>query len=143
MTNAQVLLQRAGWTPGRRVDVEAALGELSAAGHALVAPVRAFLAEYSGVTVASDDGRRSIRIDGHEAARHADPDWCFAYSEGIGRALTPIGEYSHMTLLIDEAGAFWGGFDADYGFMGDDIVDVVHALLVEPGSRLLDREVAD
>ena len=48
-----------------------------------------------------------------------------------------------MTLVIDEVGAFWGGFDADCGFMGDGIADVVHALLVEPGSRRFDREVAD
>lgn len=66
-----------------------------------------------------------------------------AYAEGVSRSITPIGEYSHMTLVIDEVGAFWGGFDADYGLMGDDIADVVHALLVEPGSRLLDREVPD
>lgn len=74
MTSAQVLLQRAGWTPGRRVDAEADLSELRSAGYVVVAPARAFLAEYSGLTVASDDGQRIMRIDDREAARHADPD---------------------------------------------------------------------
>ena len=78
---------RPPWSPGRRVDAESALSELSAAGYVLVATVRAFLAEYSDLTVASNDGCRIIRIDGHEAALHADPDWCSAYAQGIGRAI--------------------------------------------------------
>ncbi|GAB4084053.1 hypothetical protein GCM10028784_06830 [Myceligenerans cantabricum] len=93
--------------------------------------------------MSSTDGLRALRIDGRAAARDADPDWCSAYAEGIGRPVTPVGEYSHMTLVIDDAGEFWGGFDADYGFMGEDVVAVVPALLVEPGSRRLDREVPD
>jgi hypothetical protein len=118
------------------------LAELTAAGHVLVSPVRGFLAEFSGLVIADDGGRRALRIDGHESARHADADWCEAYAEGIGRAVTPVGEYSHMTLMIDETGALGGSFDADYGFMGNDIVEVVQALLIDPGSRRLDREVA-
>lgn len=143
MTDARELLRKAGWVPGRRVEVTDALTELGEAGHHVVAPAREILAEYSGLVVMSVDGRRSINIDGRVAARSADLGWCEAYAEGIGRAVTPVGEYSHMTLVIDEAGAFWGGFDADYGFMGDDIADVVHGLLIEPGLRRLDREVAD
>jgi hypothetical protein len=137
------LLQLAGWTPDRRVDVDEALTELGRAGHRLVAPAREFLAEYSGLTIALPDGSRVLRIDGLAAARGADPDWCSAYAASIGHAVTPIGEYSHMILVMDATGAFWGGFDADYGFMGDSIVAVVQALLVEPGSRHLDREVVD
>ncbi len=49
----------------------------------------------------------------------------------------------HMTLVIDETGAFWGGFDAEYGLMGENIVDVIRALLIEPDSRPLDRVVPD
>lgn len=118
------------------------LGELAAAGHSLVPPARDFLAGYSGLVIATVDRRRVLLIDGHQAARGTDPDWCAAYAEGIGRALTPVGQYSHMTLMIDEVGAFWGGFDADYGYLGQDIVEVVQALLVRPGLRRLDRKVA-
>ena len=48
-----------------------------------------------------------------------------------------------MTLVIDETGAFWGGFDAEDGLMGENIVDVIRALLIEPDSRPLDRVVPD
>ncbi|MBL7520203.1 SUKH-3 domain-containing protein [Frankia sp. CNm7] len=141
--DAGELLRRAGWVPGRRVDVEEMLGALAAAGFVVVPAAREFLAEYSGLVITSEDGRSVTRIDGHEAARNAVPGWCAAYGHGIGRAVTPIGEYSHMTLVIDEAGEFWGGFDDQYGSMGDTIIDVVHELLVEPGARPFDRVVAD
>lgn len=77
------------------------------------------------------------------AASHADPEWCDAYAGEIGRPVTPVGEYSHMLLLIDDSGSFWGAFDADYGLMGDSIDDVVHALIVDPGTRRLHRVVPD
>ncbi|MEV8027960.1 SUKH-3 domain-containing protein [Cellulosimicrobium funkei] len=143
MTSARELLLRAGWSSDRRVDVETMVGELEVAGHSVVPAARRFLEVFSGLMVTEDEGRRALRIDGHEAARHADPDWCKAYAEGIGRAVTPVGDYSHMTLVIDEVGAFWGGFDADYGLIGESIVEVVEALLIKPGSRQLDRTAPD
>lgn len=143
MTAGEELLRRAGWTAGRHVDVEGALRELSESGHFVVVPARAFLARYSGLVVTSEDGRKTIEIDGSAAARHTNPDWCVAYAEGIGRSVTPIGEYSHMTLLIDEVGVFWGGFDDLYGVMGEDILEVVRELLIGPLTRRLDRKVAD
>lgn len=118
------------------------LVELASSGHVVVPPARAVLAAYSGLVIIGEGGRRMMRIDGARAARNADPDWCVAYAEGIGRAVTPIGEYSHLTMVVDDAGDLWGGFDDDYGFLGADVVEVVRVLLVEPGVRFLDREVA-
>ncbi|MEV6895414.1 SUKH-3 domain-containing protein [Kribbella sp. NPDC051137] len=140
---AKDLLRRAGWRPGRHVDVDSMIGELESAGHVLVPPARNFLSEFSGLTIHSEDGRKSVRIDGHDAARRADVGWCLAYAEGIGRSVTPAGEYSHMTLMIDEAGVFWGGYDDLYGLMGDDIIDLVDELLIGPALRQLDREVSN
>jgi len=117
------------------------LWELSAAGHSVVAPARAFLAEFSGLRVISPDATRSLLIDGDNAARHADPDWCAAYADELGVAVTPVGEYSHMTLVLDAGGVFWGGFDADFGYLGEGIEGVIDRLLIHPGSRRLDREV--
>lgn len=143
MMDASELLGRAGWEPGRRVDVAQAQADLAAEGIAVVPPAVAFLAEFNGLSVHSEDGRKVVRISGEEAGRHADPEWCEAYAEAIGRRVTPIGEYSHMVLLIDDEGAFWGAFDADYGYMGDTLLDVVQGLLVDPGLRRLDRVVPD
>ncbi|MFI2102920.1 SUKH-3 domain-containing protein [Isoptericola sp. NPDC019693] len=143
MTSAQDLLLRSGWTPNRHVDVEGMAAKLKAAGHLVIPTARVFLAEFSGLVIAYQEGRSALRIDGNKAALHADPDWCEAYAEGIGRAVTPVGEYSHMTLVIDESGAFWGGFDANYGLMGETITEVIQALLIDPGSRQLDHLVHD
>ncbi|ASR54118.1 SUKH-3 domain-containing protein [Cellulomonas sp. PSBB021] len=143
MTRAQELLLRAGWRSDRHVDVERMVAELDVAGYSVSLAAREFLEVFSGLVITDEEGRRALHIDGHQAARHADPDWCEAYAEGIGRAITPVGEYSHMTLVIDETGAFWGGFDAEYGLMGENIVDVIRALLIEPDSRPLDRVVPD
>jgi hypothetical protein len=133
---------RSGWKPGRQVEVDGMLHELALAGHTLVAPVAGFLREFSGLTVVADDGHRRLQIDGYKAARLADLEWCAAYARGIGRSVTPVGEQSHMLLLMDESGAFWGGFDDLYGLLGDDIIDLVSGLLVGPPSRRLDRVVS-
>lgn len=140
---AKELTTGAGWFPGRRVSVDQMIQELTGSDHDVVPPAADFLAEFSGLIIRSSDGSRSLRIDGLAAASHADPAWCRAYANAIGRRMTPVGEYSHMTLLIDGDGEFWAGFDAEYGFMGSSFFDVVNTLLVEPGSRLLDREIVD
>lgn len=48
-----------------------------------------------------------------------------------------------MILLLDEIGAFWGGYDDLYGFMGANVLDLVQELLVGSRSRHLDRVVGD
>jgi hypothetical protein len=69
--DARELLRQAGWSPGRRVDVDSMLAELASEGHVLVPPVRGFLREFSGLTIVSEDGRKTVQIDGHDAARDA------------------------------------------------------------------------
>lgn len=141
MIDARELLERSGWTPDRHVDTDKMIRALEDAGHAVVPPARDLLANCSGLTIRHDT--RVLRIDGWKAARHADTDWCAEYAEDIGRAVTPIGEYSHMTLMIDESGEFWGGFDADYGSLGRTLLEVVRVLLVDPGARRFDRVLPD
>ena len=143
MTDAQGLLAKAGWFPGRRVEVDSMLSELELAGHVLVSPVGDFFSEFSGLVIFAEDDRKSVSIDGHDAARRTDRGWCVAYADGIGSPVTPVGEYSNMVLMMDESGAFWGGYDDLYGFMGSDIVDLIGELLLGSGMRQLDREVGN
>jgi hypothetical protein len=141
MTDARELLQRAGWSPERRVDTDEMLRALEGAGHVVVPPARELFANCSGLTIRHD--RRVMRIDGWEAVRNADTGWCADYAEGIGRAVTPIGDYSHMTIMVDESGEFWGGFDDVYGSLGHTLLDLVHGVVVAPASGRLDRILPD
>lgn len=92
------------------------------------------LAEFHGITVR--DAQRGLWIDAHRAAGDCDPDWCAAYSSEAARTLTPFGGYSHMSLLVDDRGGRWGGFDVEYGYLGDSVASVVEALVVTSTARL-------
>lgn len=116
--SAQHLLTRAGWFLGRRRDVCGDLHALVNAGFMVGPAVPDFLAEYSGLSISSPNSVEALLIDGLQASRHADPEWSAAYAAAIGLAVTPVGEYSHMIILLDEEGRLWGGYDFDYGFLG-------------------------
>lgn len=141
--DAQTLMSQAGWFASRRVDASAAVSELASAGYVVVEPITGFLREYSGLTIMTPDGSRQLWIDGERSAAEADPEWCRAYADGAGLPLVPVGGYSHMSILIDGSGRLWGGFDAEYGHLADSMMELVHVLLIEPGSRRLDRRLTD
>jgi len=130
---AERLLRLAGWFPGRRVET-GAVEQLAARGH-LVSPAAVeLLTEFAGLTVGEPD--QSLWVDGQRAADDCDPAWCAAYGIEVGRTLTPFGAYSHMSLLVDDRGGIWGGFDAEYGYLGDSLASVVEALVVTSTGRL-------
>lgn len=130
--NATDLLARSGWTPDRRVDVDGIVAKLQADGHVIVPPFRELIAEYSGLVVASEDGRRTIDFDVAHAALQAHPGWCEAYAEGIGLPVTPIAIEGHSVLLIDSTGGVWGAFDDLYGYLGGDMLTGIASVLVDP-----------
>ena len=140
--NARDLIVSAGWFPGRNLDVLSALTAFQQAGFAVVGPAEAILAKYSNLVVRSDSApRQELWLDGKRAAEEADRDWCAAYEARSGQVLTPVGGYSHATIYVDEAGRFWGGFDFEYGLVGDSIGEMVNGLVLEPGSRRFDHQV--
>lgn len=139
------LLSRAGWTPDRRVAVDDLISRLRDDEHDIVPPFRDFMAQFSGLVITSDDGRREMEFVMDEVLVLTGPGWCEAYGEDIGRLVTPVARYgAHLALLIDESGEFWGGYDALYGHMGRDIFQAIERLLVDPpGSHKLDRRLPD
>ena len=139
--DARSLLVQAGWVPGRSLDVARGVESLVEAGYELTPSAHAVLREFSGLTVTSQDGVRRLWVDGERAASVADPAWCGAYQDEAGRVLVPVGGYSHMILLVDDVGSFWGGLDAEFGKLADSFEDLLRVLLVAPGSARLDRTV--
>ena len=140
--DAQSLLQRSGWFPGRRIDVTGDLASVMSGGFAVTPAAERFLEEYSGLVISWETNPNPLVISGREAARGVDAGWCEAYSEAIGLVLSPVGEYSNMTLYIDPSGELWGGFDTEYGQVGS-VLDVIRETFLEPPrpfDRRLDRD---
>lgn len=140
--NAKDLIVSAGWFPGRNLDASSALTALEQAGFTVVGPAEAILTKYSNLVFRSNSAlQQELWLDGKRAAEEADRDWCAAYEAGSGQVLTPVGGYSHATIYVDDAGRFWGGFDFEYGLVGDSIEEMVNGLVLEPGSRRFDHQV--
>ena len=142
--SAHDLLARSGWTADRRVEVGHVVQFLLEQGYDVVAPFENFATQYLGLRITSSDGR-ALRFDMDEISALTDEGWCEAYGEEIGRRVTPVGGFgSHMVVLIDETGAFWGAFDPLYGYLGDDILQVIQWTLIDPPTaRKLDHRVPD
>jgi hypothetical protein len=141
MTDASDLLAAAGWHPGRRVDISGELRALEQAGHPALRAAAEVLTEYADLVVVSASGDRSLWISGTRAAAESDVAWCMAYSGELGLRLVPVGGHSHMTILVDEAGRFWGGFDYEYGRLGDTVEDVIQGVLIATPPVQFDRRL--
>ncbi len=109
------LLRKAGWFPGRTVDISLDLAALATAGFEVTEAAETFLRENSGLRIAWESKLNPLKIDGAAVARSTDPEWCQAYSAAIGSPLVPVGEYSLMVLYIDSSGDLWGAADNEYG----------------------------
>lgn len=143
--SALELLLRAGWTPDRHVEVDHVVHFLLGESYDVVPPFQDFGARYLGLAVASEDGRSVLRFDMDEITALTNEGWCEAYGEAIGRRVTPVASLQgHAVLLIDETGAFWGAYDSEYGYMGDDIMQAIQWTLIDPPTaHKLDRELPD
>ena len=137
--DAEALLRRAGWRPGRSVAITADAEALRAEGFAVTEAAEAFLREFSHLVVAWESQARPLLFDGVEVSRNADPGWCDLYSEAIGSRLVPVGEYSHMTVYVDEVGELWGGFDGEYGHRGS-VLDLIESIFLRT-PRGFDRRI--
>ena len=139
--DATSLLRDAGWYPGRSVDVTDDLKALVAEGYEMSAAAVEFLRQYSHLRILEPNNLNPLLIDGVLAARNADPAWCEAYSGAIGSPLLPVGEYSHMTLMIDPEGGLWGGFDNDFGRGGSSLPELLQGMFIDRPCWKFDRSV--
>lgn len=129
--DAVTLLRRSGWFPGRNVDVTDELAFIAAEGFQATPAAEGFLSQYSGLQIAWESKSNPLILSGRVAARGVDSAWCDAYSAAIGLTLSPVGQYSNMTVYIDPTGELWGGFDDDYGRVGS-LLDVIRGTFLEP-----------
>lgn len=137
--DADTLLREAGWFPGRAVNIARDVSRLKADGFLVTSAAQVFLREFTRLKISCGTKTQPIVIDGALAARGVYPYWCERYSEAVGSALVPVGEYSRMTIYVDEQGGLWGGYDAVYGDEGT-LTDLVTSIFFGP-LRPFDRHL--
>ena len=121
------------------IDVADDLEFVRSEGFAVTPAAEKFLQEYSGLTISWETNRNPIVISGREVAEGVDAGWCDAYSQALGMVLSPVGEYSNMTICVDPSGGLWGGFGAVYGHVGS-LLDLIRGTFLEP-PKPLDRHL--
>ncbi len=118
-------LHRSGWTPTRSVDVYLEVSALREDGYTVIpAAAEDFLRQFGGLTLCfmrdgtPDTVKLGTRIVlGQLCAERVQEE----YAARTGTALIPIGVAfsEHMSLLLDERGRMFGGYDDLLLHLGD------------------------
>ncbi|MBB1153083.1 SUKH-3 domain-containing protein [Amycolatopsis dendrobii] len=128
------LLRRAGWTPGRAVDISDDVRALERAGIGIFPGAIEFLREYSGIKVRwnrSSGFPDDLEVSAARSRESLDPRWVAIYAERAGTALVPVGEANrgYLVVLVGEDGRWFGGFDDAFGELGDDFLSSLDGLV--------------
>jgi hypothetical protein len=127
-------LARAGWVPTRSVDIEVDLQTLAKDGYSTFPAAVEFLRQYSGLQLPIVDrlGRPDeIWFSAHRACMGIASSWIRTYSDRSGTTVLPVGEayHGHLTLLIGENGHWFGGYDNEFGLIGEDLLSCLDNLI--------------
>jgi hypothetical protein len=131
---ANQALARAGWTPARSVEIEADLRSIAREGYSTFPTAIEFLRQYSGLHLSVDLAGRpdEIWFSAHRACMHIGSSWVRDYSDRSGITLLPVGAAytGHLTLLIGENGHWFGGYDNEFGLIGEDLLSCLDNLIL-------------
>lgn len=119
----QKLLERAGWFPGRRIDISRYEEVLRTSRSPVHECVREFLSEFGGLHVETLKKGRDFHADPCLAASefYIDDEGLSEYNITVGAALCCVGVASraHMMLLMDQSGRMYGVVDDLIYVIGD------------------------
>jgi len=122
------LLRSAGWSPERAVDIGRYVQALETEGYEVFPVVETFLRRFGGLEIAypinfhSQSLTNSIHFDAAAAAAAVDNEgYVSKYAERIGVPVCVIGEADNRstTLMMDQEGRVYGGFDDYLSFYGE------------------------
>ena len=126
---ARALLEGAGWTPCRRVDVAELVGDMRAVGFDVSDAAVDFLEEFSQLRISHAPsimmGEREIfcwtEFDPARVCTERDARIANRCSELVGESLCPVGtDGFHFTVYISAGRKFYAGMDASvYSYSGD------------------------
>jgi hypothetical protein len=130
-------LRRAGWHPGRTVGVQDEVSALEREGYVWTVRVLEFLAEFARLRIVHayygrDEG---VRHDFDTDVVAAVGDICAErvfdeYAPRAGESLVVVGAAcrNHLTLMMGEGGAVYGGYDGFFIRLGSDYASAFDAL---------------
>jgi hypothetical protein len=134
---AEEHLRSAGWIPDRRVRIDQALECYRPAGYSVFAGLADFLVEYSDLWMLIDHVGRTdeIWIAPCRACTLIDRSWVIEYGRRSSTSLVPIGGAyrNHLVLLLGGDGRIFGGYDNEFGVLGNNAKDVIANLVDNRG----------
>ncbi|MBP2474253.1 hypothetical protein JOF53_003125 [Crossiella equi] len=132
---AIAMLKKAGWFPGRRVSAERDISVLQSEGYSLFPKAEEFLAEFTGLRLEIENESQDEIF--FSAAYVCESmfffEWSVEYSQRAGVRMIPAGvAEEYLTLLVGEDGRWFGGFDGEFGLLGDDIFEAIDSFVTNP-----------
>jgi len=129
------ILENAGWSPLRKIDIKSYEEALLADGYQINDSVRNFLSEFGGLEI----NHPAYRVQGEEDKSHFDPiraiggiyhETVEEYEKRVGENLVVIGEgyNGHLVFLISESGKVFGAYDDYLTLLGNNIIEALEAI---------------
>lgn len=125
----RLLLEAAGWRPGRTVDVSALVRDMTLVGFDVSASARHFLESFQGLHIVHPP---SVTVNGRErfcwtdfnparVCTERDADVAARCAAVVGESLCPVGvDGFHLTVYVSPSGRFFAGMDASVFTYADD-----------------------
>jgi SUKH-3 immunity protein len=107
---ANIMLEKAGWFPGRRVDLEPIREAFSKSGMRLYDEVQIFLEEFDGICLYDEESEPIFSIKSSDGVGfwHSDIAEINRINRHFGVKLTKVGNFDYSSrILISENGLIW------------------------------------
>jgi len=136
-SNAERELRHAGWFQGRSVEIDSELNAYRQAGYGEFPALNSFLHEYGGICLLTLHVGKpdEIWFSAGRACSLIDVQWVREYSSRAGVAVVPIGAAyrDHLAILLGEDGRIFGGYDNEFGLVGENVRSAISNLLENRG----------
>lgn len=140
---ARTILIRAGWFPGRRIQLDEVLRLVSLRGYTVFLPVKTFLLEFGMLHCLNEEAEPPTPANWHFDAGYAAMNTPHRNVESVVTRLRldlcVIGEASndHLVLLMDHIGRVYGEYADEIFFLGHSGHQAIDALASGHGIKKL------
>lgn len=128
-------LKESGWYPERHIDIEQYKDSILNSDYKFFPKVEAFLRQYGGLLIkfkVRNGIETSLNFDTIQAVEDIDPIWVQVNYYNLLKKtdLCVIGQAytDHMTLMMDEDGRVYGGFDDYLCFIANSGEEAIEAI---------------